>query len=105
MFLSQHLKQFAFLSFSCFVIFELSLSFLVCGDLGLLVVLEGPILGTTHVPCVQQQLPGSVVLSHHVDRQLVILQQSVSKNKHPPKIPDIESRGGVEVVTTVQEGL
>ena len=74
MFLSQHLEQFAFLSLSSFVIFELSLSFLVGGDLGLLVVLEGPLLVTTHVPGVQQHLPGSVVLCHHVDCQLVVLQ-------------------------------
>ena len=74
MFLAQHLKQFAFLSLPSFVIFELSLPFLVGGDLGLLVVLEGPLLVATHVPSVQQHLAGGIVLRHHVHCQLVVLQ-------------------------------
>ena len=76
MFLAQHLQQFAFLPFPSFVILELPLPLLVCGDFRLLVVLEGPVLGTTQVPGLQQDLPGSVLLRHHVDRQLVVLQDS-----------------------------
>ena len=78
-FLAQHLKQFAFLSFPSFVIFELPLPFLVCGDFCLFVILECPLLVTTHVPGLQQDLPGRVLLRHHVNGQFVILQDSFGK--------------------------
>ena len=78
-FLAQHLQQFAFLSFPSFVILELPLPLLVCGDLRLFVVLEGPVLGPTQVPGLQQDLPGRVLLRHNMDRQLVILQDSWEK--------------------------
>ena len=74
MLLSQHLQQLALLPLPGLVILELPLPLLVGGDLCLFVVLEGPVLVPTHVPGVQQDLAGSVILRHHVNRQLVVLQ-------------------------------
>jgi len=73
--------------------------------LGLLVVLEGPLLVPAHVPAVQQDLGGGAVLGADVHGQLVVFEEAGGEDQEPPEVLRVQVAAAAEVVTTVQESL
>ena len=72
-FLSEHGQQLAVHSLPHLVLEELAICSLVCRHLGLLVVIECPLLCPAHVPGLQQDLATHIILRHTMNHHLVVL--------------------------------
>ena len=104
-FFPEHSQKLAGFSLPLFIILELSISIFVSRHLGFLVIIEGPLLGVAHVPGVAQDPGRDIVLGDDVKDELVVLEEALREDQHPPEVPGVQRGGGGEVVAAVQQGL
>ena len=46
-----------------------------------------------------------IVLGDDVEHELVVLEEALREDQHPPEVPGVQGGGGGEVVAAVQQGL